>query len=403
MHEQRRVVQWATGNIGAPRAARGDPPPRPRARGRARLRPGEGRCRRGRRCAARNRPACSRRPTRPRSTHSTPTACCTCRARSTSTTWSRCSRRGRTSSRRAASSSTGGAPPRRRRAQPRPRRVRARPLVGVLDRQQPRLHHRRAPVRAAVAPTHTSSRSRSTSSRTCRGATRRTCCSSRWASASRSRRTTRDAAQYLLGEFRPALGVLAEAAGRPVDAWTASARSPPRATRRRSSRARLAAGTVGRAAHHARRDERRRRRRALPRQLVLHRRRRTRVGPQADRLARAGARRRAARRRPRLPRPARRARRVHPGVHREPPGERDPARLRRAARHPLDGRPPADPPRGPERYRGCARFALPTAMGAPVSGRRPSRPPPHRRPLCSGRGESPASPPPEGTVRSRTQ
>ena len=52
----------------------------------------------------------------------------------------------------------------------------------------------------------------------------------------RSSRTTRGRAQYLLGEFGPALGALAEAAGRPVDEWTCDGRGRGRAADDRRSR-----------------------------------------------------------------------------------------------------------------------------------------------------------------------
>ena len=109
---------------------------------------------------------------------------------------------------------------RRRRSGARRRRVHARPIVGVRDGEQPRLHHGCASLRTAVAPA---------TRRVDRDRRVREPVAARFAALalradglrpSRSRRSTRSGPPYLLGEFQPALGVLAEAAGRPVDAWT---------------------------------------------------------------------------------------------------------------------------------------------------------------------------------------
>jgi 4-hydroxy-tetrahydrodipicolinate reductase len=95
--------------------------------------------------------------------------------------------------------------------------------------------------------------------------------------------------QFLLGVFAPPLGELARAAGR-----------------------------------------------AVHRQLVLRHRGRAGVGTSANRLARARARRRAVRRRPHVPDSARGARILYPGVHRQSPGERDRVRVRGRTWHSVD-------------------------------------------------------------------
>ena len=192
------------------------------------------------------------------------------------------------------------------------RRVRAGRLVDLRDGKQPRVHQRGASVRAALVAAPRGVASRSTSSPTCRGATRRTCSSSRWDSGSRSTRTTRTAPRTCVGEFSPSLALLAEAAGRPVDEWTRHGRGRGGAARRRrSSAGELPAGSVaaqrttivgtsdgvgGRAVHG---------------QLVLHHRCRAGVGPATDGLAGARARRRTVRRRPPVSRAARGSRVVH--------------------------------------------------------------------------------------------
>ena len=191
------------------------------------------------------------------------------------------------------------APARRRRsASARRRRVRARRRVDLRDGKQPRVHHRGASVRAAVAAAPRRVDRDRRVRRTCRGATRRTCSSSRWGSGSRSTRSTRAAPRTSLGEFGPSLALLAEAAGRPVDEWTGTGEVA--AARQTTT---LAAGELpagyGRA-RSARRSSGRRGGVDVVRftaNWYCTDRRRAGVGPPADGMAGAGARRRAARRR----------------------------------------------------------------------------------------------------------
>jgi 4-hydroxy-tetrahydrodipicolinate reductase len=112
-------------------------------------------------------------------------------------------------------------------------------------------------------------------------------------------------AQYLLGEFGPR-SVCSRRPRSTRRTWNcfgevAAAR---RATAILAA-TRTAAQLGCRAAHHPHRLQRRRRRRALQCQLVLHRGRRARVGTPSDGLARARPRRSALRRRPHVPNSAR--------------------------------------------------------------------------------------------------
>ena len=140
---------------------------------------------------------------------------------------------------------------------------------------------------------------------------------------------------YLLGEFRPSLELVADAAGRPVDEWTCAGEVAV-AHDDVAGRGQDRGGIDRRAADDHRGAERRCRRRSLHGELVLHHRCRAGVGPPADGLAGAGARRRAARRRPGVPDAARGARLGHTRVHREPTGQRRPLRVCGAARDPPD-------------------------------------------------------------------
>ena len=176
--------------------------------------------------------------------------------------------------------------------------------------------------------------------------------------AAARRRSTRAAPRTSLGEFRPSLDAARRGrgpAGRRVDEH--AARSRPRGTTTTLVAGELAAGTVAAQRTTIVGTQRRRRRRAVHGQLVLHDRRRAGVGPPADGLAGAGARRRAARRRPHVSGAARGARFVHARVHREPAGERDPVRVRGAAGHPLDHRSAADHPAGPRSATSAGRSA----------------------------------------------
>ena len=172
-----------------------------------------------------------------------PTACCTCRARSTSTTSSRCSSRAPTSSRPAASCSRGGQRARRRRSRPASLDACARGGSSIYATgQQPRVHHRRASVRAAVdAAPRRVDRDRGV---------RQSVAARLAAPAVRAdgfgrpvdvvrRRATRRTSSASSGR-RSAL--LAEAAGRPVDAWTCNGRGRGRARRPRRIVGRRAAG-----------------------------------------------------------------------------------------------------------------------------------------------------------------
>ena len=255
---------------------------------------------------------------------------------STSTTSSRCSSRGRTSSRRAASSSAAAqrlGDERRARVA---RRVRARRRVDLRDR--------------AAAPASSPTRCRS---RCCRCSAASTSIeidefaepvAARLAApavradgvrAAARRRSTRAASSYLARRVRARRSrVLAEAAGRPGRRLDrARARSRRRARRPTLAAGELAAGIGRRAADHDRRDAA-----AAPRSCGSRANWycTTDVEPAWD-LRPTGwrvqrARRRAARRRARVPGAARRARVVHARVHREPAGERDPVRVRGAAR-----------------------------------------------------------------------
>ena len=202
-----------------------------------------------------SRSASPRRPTRPRSTRSAPTACSTCRARSTSTTSSRCSSRAPTSSRRAASSSRGGQPPRRRAIATASLDACARGSSSIYATgQQPGVHHRHASVRAAVdAAPRRVGRDRGVR-RTCRGATRRTCCSSRWGSVSRSSSFDDRRSSYLLGEFGPPLGAARRGRGPTGRRVGVQGRGRGSARATTTHRRRRAAGRIGRRAAH---DDRR--------------------------------------------------------------------------------------------------------------------------------------------------
>ena len=301
-----RVVQWATGNIGLRALREVIRHPGARARGRAGVRPRRRTASTRASCAARDRSVSPRPPIAPRSARSGPTACSTCRACSTSTTSSRCSKPGTNVVTTRGELFAGGhrlgddgraRVARRVRARRRRRSTRREAAPGSSPTRS-----RSRCCRCSAA----SSRSRSRSSRTCRGATRRTCCSSRWGSASRSTRSTRSGPRYLLGEFAAAARGARRGrgpAGRRVDVRRRG-RGRARSTTQ-SGAGELAAGSVAAQRTTIVGDEQRRRGRAVHRQLVLHDRSRAGVGPAADRMARARARRRAVRRRDRLSRPAR--------------------------------------------------------------------------------------------------
>ena len=194
------------------------------------------------------------------------------------------------------------------------------PHVGVLDRQQPRVHHRHAAVRAALAATP----------RRIGGHRRvRQHVAPRLATPVVRADGFRQAvavvqpqarAQYLLGEFGPALGAARGGHGRSTGRRVVHRRRSRRRTRAtpRSWPARCAAGTIAAQRITIAGTEWRRRGRAVPCELVLQRRRRARVGSAPDRLAGPGPRRGALRRRPHVSDPARRPRFVHTRLHREP-------------------------------------------------------------------------------------
>ena len=203
-----------------------------------RVRPGQGRCRRRASCAARNPSASSRRPTALRSTRSRPTACCTCRAAFDLDDVRRAARGRHERHHDARRALRRRAQPRRRRTSARPRRMRAR-------------RRRRSTRRGAVPGFITDALPFALLS-----LQRRVESIEIEEFANLSRRDSPhllfelmgfgqpidsydpSRSSYLLGEFGPPLGVLAEAAGRPVDEWTCTGEvAAARARRRRSSRA----------------------------------------------------------------------------------------------------------------------------------------------------------------------
>ena len=319
-----------------PRAARGDPPSRPRARRRAGLRPREGRRRRGRavRRGARRRRA---RPTdraaiadarrRLRAVHAA--------RRSTSTTSSRCSNAGTNVVTTRGELFAGGY---RLGDDGGPASLDAcarGSVVDLRDRQQPGLHHRRAAARAAVdaAPGRVD-RDRGVREPV---AARLAAHAVRADGIRPAGRVVRRRARssYLLGEFAPPLGVARRGRGPPGRRLDVHRRGRGRAPRR----PRLARGRARRRAR-SRRSGPRSSARAAATDVVrftanwycTHR-RRAGVGPPADRMARAGARRRAVRRRARRsPCRSTSSASFTPALHREPAGERDPVRVRGAAR-----------------------------------------------------------------------
>ena len=353
MHEQRRVVQWATGNIGGRAAAGSDPAPRPRPRGRARLRPGEGRCRRGHALRRSHRPASSRRRIRPRSTRWLPIVCCTCRARSTSRDVITTARSaGRTSSRRAASSSTavlgsdddtrcasldacarggssvystGSSPGFITDALPfallsiqrRVESIEIDEFANLSRRDSPHLLFEQMGFgQAALVVQPAASRSTSSASSGPRSA-----CSPR--PPGRPVDTWNCVGE--VAAARHATTILAGELSKPGR----SPRSAPPSSGRATATTSCGSAPTGTAP--------------------------TTSSPRGNSARRAGACACEARRRfdvdLTFPDPARRPRVVHARLHREPPGERDPVRLRRAPGHPRDGGPPADPARRPERHR----------------------------------------------------
>ena len=131
-----------------------------------------------------------------------PTACCTCRAPSISTTSSGSSSRARTSSRRGASSSATDTPSATRDAPACSRRARGGNIVVYATGSSPGFISETLPFALLSMQRRVESITDRRVRRTCRDATRRTCCSSRWASASRSTRSTPRRASYLLGRVR---------------------------------------------------------------------------------------------------------------------------------------------------------------------------------------------------------
>ena len=333
-----------------PRVARGDPAPVARSRRSARLRPREGRRRRGnpvrRGAGRRTRDDGSRGDSRAR-----------CGLRALHAAGHRPRRR-----RRAA---RVGCEPRhdlrrvlrrrspagRRAACPGARRVRTRRRVGVRHREQPRVHHRRAPARAAVVAAPRRPRSRSTSSPTSRSATRRTCCSSRWDTASRSTRSTgagRRRTSWARSVPRSACS------RRPPDVRSTRGRARAR-SQRHGGRTRLAAGELAAGTIAAKRTTIVGQHdgadvvRFTPTWYCT-----TDIEPAWD-LRPTGWRVRVHGDAPldvglTFPIPLERARGAHARLHGEPAGQRDPLRVRGAARDPVDCGPAADHAGGSETY-----------------------------------------------------
>jgi len=133
---------------------------------------------------------------------------------------------------------------------------------------------------------------------------------------------------YLLGSFGPSLGVLAAAAGRPVDAWSCVGEVAVARRTTRLAAGELAAGTI-----------------AAQRTMIVGQH----DGADVVRfMAGPCAWRRAARRRADVPDLARDARGAHARLHGEPAGQRDPLRVRGTARDPLHCGPAADHAGGSE-------------------------------------------------------
>ena len=235
------------------------------------------------------------------------------RASSTSTTSSRCSNRGRTSSRRAVSSSRA-ATASATKAAPASLDACARGGSSIYATgSSPGFITETLPLALLSLQRHVDVDRDRRVRRTCRGATRRTCSSSRWGSGSRStsydpqpRRVSRSASSARRSRCSP------QAANRPVDDWTVRGEVAAARETTTLARGRAPGRHRRRAAHHDRRDKcdgddvvR------FTRELVLHHRRRAGVGSAADGLAGARARRRAVRRRAHVPGPARRARGDH--------------------------------------------------------------------------------------------
>ena len=137
-------------------------------------------------------------------------------------------------------------------------------LVDLRDGKQSGLHHRRAAARAALDAASRRRRSRSTSSRICRGATRRTCSSSRWGSGNPSTRSTRAGRRTCSASSRPRSACSPRPRAGRSTTWTCTRRGRGRARApRRCVAGELPAGSVAAQRTTHRREERRRRRRAV--------------------------------------------------------------------------------------------------------------------------------------------
>ena len=201
-----------------------------------------------------------------------------------------------------------------------------------------------AAVRAAVVAAPRRVASRSTSSRTCRGAIRRTCSSSRWASA--TARLVRPERSALPPRRVPARRSACSPRPRAGRSTSGPCVGEVAAARHATTilAGELPAGYGRRAADHHRRDERRRRGRAVHRELVLHRPTSTRRGT-SDRpdggCGSTATRRSTSTSRSR---PARRPRRRSPRrIPRTAPVNAIPYVCAAAPGHPRDGRPAGVP------------------------------------------------------------
>ena len=224
------------------------------------------------------------------------------------------------------------------------RRVRQGRDVDPRDRQQPRVHLGSTPPRPAVDGRAASSCCRSTSSPTCRRATRPKCCSSSWASAATRRNSTLRRFGHIGHAFGPSLSALADAIGLPIDSIESGGEIAVATHDVEIAAGTVPAGTVAAQRPFATAVRERGAAAAVPGELVRHHRSRAGVGSPRDRLARAGRRRHPAR--PRDPVPGR-ARALPTGVarvHRAPRCQRHHRRLRRSTRDPHHRRPPPGRP-----------------------------------------------------------